>query len=184
MSVKEAFDIYFEKRAKRIELLRKVPYNKNTCPPELILPESLDKDGYAEWIPKLQDKPVDFGKAEAELGFAVSPQIKEYVSSYWFLDLDGRFESEHGTVSLCLKMITPYTDIVKFLTEYFNYEDTNCPKEHDLLMIGSFCCINGDDGYLIMADNDTDEVTAVQPLDKRSVHLADSIEELLKKMDM
>ena len=49
-------------------------------------------------------------------------------------------------------------------------------------LIGSFCCIERDDSYLVHVDNDTGEVFAVQNFDKVSIKIADSIENLLKEM--
>ena len=42
--------------------------------------------------------------------------------------------------------------------------------------------INGNDSYLVQVNNDTGEVTAVDVMEKISVKLADSIEELLINM--
>ncbi len=184
MSMKEAFDIYFEKVGNAAVFLRKKPFNEKLRHTGLFLTDTLDSEGYAEWKPVLQDRPADFAKAESRLGFKISEQIKEYVSTYWFLYLDGHFVTETGIISLSLNMITQDTDIAELLSVYFNYEDTNCLSEHNLLLIGGFCCIEGDDGYLVMADNETGEVTAVQPVDKKAVHLSGSIEELLKKMEL
>lgn len=149
----------------------------------LYLNGTLDNEDYAEWEPVLQDKPVDFAKAESALGFRVSEQIREYLSVYWFLPLDGHFDSEFGTIGLSLDMLVPDTDISELLAINFNFEDTNYLNEHNWLKIGG-CSIDGDDGWLVMAVNETDEVLAVQPVDRKSVHLADSIEELLIKMEL
>lgn len=184
MSVKEAFDIYFAKLKNSADFLRKAPYTEKLGLTGLFLPDTLDAEVYAEWRPVLQDRPVDFEKAEKELGFAISGQIREYVSAYWFLGLNGHFETESASAGLCLDMITPLTGVEELLTLRFNYEDTNYLKEHNLFMIGGFCCIGGDDGYLVMVNNETDEVTAVQPIEKKTVHLADSVEELLLKMEL
>lgn len=183
MSVKEAFGIYFEKAANAVIFLRKKPYIEKLSHTQLYLPETLDNEGYAEWKPVFQDKPADFAAAESALGFRVSEQIREYLSTYWFLPLDGHFSSEFGIIGLSLDMLVPDTDIAELFAVNFNFEDTNYIKEHNWLKIG-VCSIDGDDGWLVMADNDTDEVLAVQPLDRKTVHLADSIEELLIKMEL
>lgn len=44
-----------------------------------------DKFDELEWQLKLQTEPIDFKAIEEELGFSVNPQIKEYLSTYWFL---------------------------------------------------------------------------------------------------
>ena len=173
MSMKEAFDTYFEKAANAVIFLRKMPYIEKLSHTGLYLNDTLDNESYAEWTPVLQDKPVDFAKAESILGFRVSEQIREYLSVYWFLPLDGHFDSELGTIGVTLHMLVPDTDISELLAINFNFEDTNYLNS-----------IDGDDGWLVMADNETDKVLAVQPVDRKSVHLADSIEELLIKMEL
>lgn len=183
MSMKEAFDTYFEKTANAVIFLRKKPYIEKLSHTGLYLNGTLDNEDYAEWKPVLQDKPVDFAKAESALGFRVSEQIREYLSVYWFLPLDGHFDSELGTIGVTLDMLVPDTDISELLAINFNFEDTNYLNEHNWLKIGG-CSIDGDDGWLVMADNETDKVLAVQPVDRKSVHLADSIEELLIKMEL
>ena len=44
-------------------------------------------------------------------------------------------------------------------------------------MIGDFCCIDGNDSYMVHINNDTGEV-----FDKISIKIANSIEELLGEM--
>ena len=48
-----------------------------------------DKFDELEWQLKLQTEPIDFKAIEEELGFSVNPQIKEYLSTYWFLPFEG-----------------------------------------------------------------------------------------------
>ena len=55
-------------------------------------------------------------------------------------------------------------------------------KDHKYFLIGSYCRVGGIDSYLVHVNNDTSEVTAVHAGDKKSIKLADSIEELLLNM--
>lgn len=51
-----------------------------------------------------------------------------------------------------------------------------------LIPTAGYCIIDGVDSYLVQVNNETGEVTAVEVMDKRSIHLANSIEELLCNM--
>ncbi len=186
MSMKEAFETFFEEmkqnNIKELGIAPKAPCDEKRFPTGLFLLDTLDADGYAQWKPKLQDKTVSFSVIENELGFTIHPQIKLYVSTYWFLQLEGNIETECGLVRLGLNAITPYTDIHALLPENFNSEETHYLSDHNYFLIGTYCMINGNDSYLVEVNNDTGEVTAVEVMDKRSVRLAGSIEKLLLNM--
>lgn len=68
---------------------------------------------------------------------------------------------------------------VKFFFDKKEFHYLNCGN---YFLIGGFCCIEGNDSYLVHVNNDTGEVFAVQNFDKISIKIADSIEELLRKM--
>ena len=134
-----------------------------------------------EWQPKLQTEPIDFKPLEEELGFSINPQIKEYLSTYWFLPLEG---STDTVEQLVLDEVLPkpqqkFLEDVKF---FFNKKELHYMSEGEYFLIGGFCMIERDDSYLVHVDNDTGEVFAVQNFDKVSIKIADSIEDLLKKM--
>ena len=64
----------------------------------------------------------------------------------------------------------------------FNHCGAHYLKDHKYFLIGTFCNVCGIDDYLVHVNNDTCEVNAVHVGDKKSIKLADSIEELLLKM--
>ncbi len=76
MSMKEAFDIFFQKRDKFYEKYRDV---------DLPIPMK----------PVLQSAPIDFTEIEDKLGFKIHPSIKEYLSTYWFDDIEGFFQYKY-----------------------------------------------------------------------------------------
>jgi hypothetical protein len=49
-------------------------------------------------------------------------------------------------------------------------------------MIASYCCINGNDSYLVQVNNRTGEITAVEVQDEISVKIADNIIDLLTNL--
>lgn len=186
MSMKEAFETFFEEMTqnyiKKKGVPPKAPCNEAKFPTGLFLLETLDENGYAQWKPKLQEKPVSFEKVEKVLGFSIHPQIKEFLSTYWFLALDARLQTSSDNVILRLDGLTPYIVLDERIESGFNNEQTHYLSDHKYFLLGSYCVISGNDSYLIQVNNDTGEVTAVDVMDKRSVKLADSIEELLVNM--
>ena len=186
MSMKEAFETFFEKMTqnniKKKGVPPKAPCNEDRFPTGLFLLDTLDENGYAQWKPKLQEKAVSFTSIEMELEFSIHPQIKEFLSIYWFLALDGIIQTSSGEAELRLTGLTQYSDLDKRIKSSFNNEETHYLHDHKYFLIGTFCSIGGDDSFLVHVNNDTGEVTAVEVMDKISVKLADSIEELLLNM--
>ncbi|MBQ3565566.1 MAG: SecY-interacting protein Syd [Oscillospiraceae bacterium] len=186
MSMKEAFDTFFEEMTQNHMKKWGVPplatCNEERSPTGLFILETLDDEGYAQWNPKLQEKPVSFDNVEKELGFSIHPQIKAFLSTYWFLALDGIIQTSRGEAELRLNGLTPYSNLEERIISDFNNEETHYLHDHKYFLIGTFCSIGGNDSYLVQVNNDTGEVTAVEVMDKRSVKLADSIEELLMNM--
>lgn len=186
MSMKEAFDTFFEEMTQNYLNERgvppKAPCNEAKRPTGLFLLETLDEKGYAQWKPRLQEKPFSFDSVEKELGFSIHPQIKAFLSTYWFLALDGIVQTSRGEAELRLNGLTQYSNLDERIKSDFNNEEAHYLHDHKYFLIGTFCSIGGNDSYLVQVNNDTGEVTAVEVMDKRSVHLADSIEELLCNM--
>lgn len=89
---------------------------------------------------------------------------------------------EETRISFSLSGITPYTSLEDVFKYNFNCEEAHYLSDHNYFLLGTYCRIGGVDSYLVQVNNDTSEVTAVEVMDKRSVHLADSIEELLCNM--
>lgn len=83
---------------------------------------------------------------------------------------------------MTLRGITPYTSLEDALLNNFNCIEAHYLTDNNYFLLGTYCTIDGVDSYLVQVNNDTGEVTAVEVMDKRSVHLADSIEELLCNM--
>lgn len=89
---------------------------------------------------------------------------------------------ENHKVSFTLTGITPYTSIENVILQNFNRTGAHYLSDHNYFLLGTYCKIDGVDSYLVQVNNDTGEVTAVEVMDKRSIKLADSIEDLLYNM--
>lgn len=186
MSMKEAFETFFEEMTQNYLEKRgfppQAPCNEERHPTGLFLLETLNEKGYAQWKPKLQENVVSFSKVEQELGFLIHSQIKEFLSTYWFLALDGRIQTQNKKIVLRLNGLTPYNDLNERIVSGFDNEQSHYLSDHKYFLIGTYCMIDGNDSYLIHVNNDTGEVTAVEVMDKISITLANSIEELLMNM--
>lgn len=186
MNMKEAFDTFFEKMTQDYinewGVPPQAPCNEKRRPTGLFLLETKNNEGYAQWKPRLQEKPVSFDNIEKKLGFIIHPQIKAYFSTYWFLPLEAKILTENGKISFTLSGITPYTSLEDILIHNFNCIGAHYLTDHNYFLLGTYCKIDGVDSYLVQVNNDTGEVTAVEVMDKRSVKLADSIENLLMNM--
>lgn len=186
MSMKEAFETFFEEMTQNylneLGVPPQAPCNEKRRPTGLFLLETKNSEGYAQWKPKLQDKPVSFDNIENKLGFKMHPQIKEYFSTYWFLPLEAKILTADSKISFTLSGVTQYTSLEDVLLHNFNCSEAHYLNDHNYFLLGTYCKIDGVDSYLVQVNNETGEVTAVEVMDKRSVHLADSIEELLCNM--
>lgn len=76
-----------------------------------------------------------------------------------------------------------HIDFLQYIGYRFNNEDFSYLGNNDFIMIGSSVQIGPIDSYLLEVNNNTGEVFAIEVMDKRSVKLVDSIEELLVNME-
>jgi hypothetical protein len=186
--MKEAFDVFFEEMKqnwlKSMGVPPQAPCNEVKRPTGLFVLETLGNysKGYAEWRPKLQEEQVSFENVEKELGFSIHPELKEFLSTYWFLALDGEIYISEERVDLRINAITPNIILDSLIKYNFNREQAHYLSDHNYFLLGTYCMIDGNDSYLVQFNNDTAEVTAVEVMDKRSVKLADSIKVLLVNM--
>jgi len=85
MGMKEAFEVFFEEMDRnsmeKFSEPPRVPYMEGIVSKELLLLDTLSKDGYAVWRPRLQEDKIYFEKIEEELGFTIHPQIKEFLNT-------------------------------------------------------------------------------------------------------
>ena len=163
MSMREAFDIFFENNNKSWRrtwgTLPRVPRCDKYRQSSLIVAEN-DKFDELEWLPKLQEN---------------------FLSTYWFMPLEGKTDKiDH----LVLHELLPQSqyELLKITKCYFNKKEYHYRNDGNYFLIGDFCCIDGNDSYMVHINNDTGEVFAVQNFDKISIKIANSIEELLGEM--
>ena len=181
MSMKEAFDTFFaEMDRNSLEntgKLTRIPYKEGYVSKELIILDTLDDEGYAVWRPQLQTEPVSFDDIEKELDFEIHPQLKEYLTTYWFRSIEARVNLEKHSLIIELNAVLPGISMNKWLKNMLASEETHYLSDHVYFLLGTYCAVDEFDDYLVEFNNDTGEVT-----DRVSIKLAGSIEELLKMM--
>ena len=182
MSMKEAFDTFFEEMdrnsLKVLGTLPTVPCREGA----LILPDTCDEYGYSVWRPQLQTEPFSFDDIEKDFGFAIHPQLKEYLTTYWFRRLEARMVVDGEEIFFALNSILPGTNFTEWLRRMKSDEETHYLNDCVYFILAIYCNIDGVDSFLVEFNNDTGEVTAVEVGDGVSIKLADSLEELLKTM--
>ncbi|MBR6599129.1 MAG: SecY-interacting protein Syd [Oscillospiraceae bacterium] len=179
MGMKEAFETFFEEMCKKY--IPSIPYREGIVSKELLLLDTL-KGGYAEWRPRLQEEKISFEKIEEELGFTIHPQIKEFLNTYWFRTLEAKMEVCEKKISFTLMQLIPGTRFDELIRTRFNRSEAHYLRDNNYFLIGTYCKVDKVDSYLVQVNNETCEVTAVHVGDRRSIKLADSIEELLMTM--
>lgn len=169
-TLKAYFDTYVEWYKKEYGSLPKTKYSeKNNTNESIYILETLDEHGNICWLPKLQSTEVHFEKLENEIGFSIHESIKELFSTYWFALIEG----EHEIGEIWINGIQPGIDVLWRIKDGF-IKGKNHYIENDI-----FFCLGLSDSYSIMLNNNTGEITAVIFYEKESIHLADSLEELL-----
>ena len=189
MSMKEAFDIYFTKLnevwQENHRAYPKTFYLKRRDVKDVYVPGTIDEEGYVQWQPKLQTEAVDFELIERELGITIHLHLKEYFSTYWFMQLSGYV----GENSYSFDNVYPNAVISELIKK--SREEGNIDY-----MQGIFFAIgdaNQDCGLYV--NNDNGEVICVDwdlarhydfkiPFDEVSFKVADSMAELIKKLEV
>lgn len=192
MSMKEAFDIYFKKLSlsnkDNTGHMPKVAYVKQCDLKEIYIMSSLDGYGYAEWQPILQTEPVDFESIEKELKLTIHPHLKEYFSTYWFMQLGGDVEGN----GYCLTRIPPNINIPLLVKKcrqegnidylngvFFTIGDADIDGNQDCGLY-----VNNNNGEVICVDWDLARHHNLQiPLSETSFKIANSLAELITNFE-
>ncbi|MDR2929203.1 MAG: hypothetical protein LBV41_13560 [Cytophagaceae bacterium] len=220
--MKEAFDIFWKKSLKAKEagdwvLLHHVLRDDEEINNGVYIPGTKSKDGWADWLPKLQSEPVDFEKIDSWFSLArrapIHQQMKEYVSTYWFMNLEGFLDEiaeaseanddddDDERYTLYLDAVEPRKSVLSIFESYIHqYNNRKSFQAYDgftyLLQFGTFLEIGDAQGGIyggLYFNNDTGEVICVdwdwvysdfkKPLEEVSYKVASSLEELIKKLE-
>ena len=123
--------------------------------------------------PVLQSAPIDFTEIEDKLGFKIHPSIKEYLSTYWFDDIEGFFQYKY----VHLNGLLSNKNMINVFKYGFVKDDFNYLKKQKYFLIGIT------DSEDIFVNNETGEVIRVICYEHSSNNFANSIEEFIKGID-
>ncbi|MDR3091494.1 MAG: SecY-interacting protein Syd [Clostridiales bacterium] len=184
--MKEAFDGYFDKLneawLQKTGFRPQVPFVERLKDTGLYLVDTLNEydEGYAAWRPKLQTEKTDFEPIEKKLGlgFEINPQIKDYISVYWFMGLEGK---RKGNVYY-FPAILPVVSAEYYVENFVKHGKSHFDKNQIYIWLGHVCA-GADDSFQIYVNNGDCGVFAVQVLENKSIKVADSIEELIDELE-
>ena len=184
MSMKEAFDAFFAEMdnnsMKKFGELPSIPYIEGIVSKDLLVLDTL-KNGYVVWRPELQKEHPSFDNVEKELGFIIHPQIKEYLTTYWFRRLEAKINVSDEDINFALDGMLPGKEIDDRVRGRLCTSDEHYLSNTNFLL-GTYCRVRDNDGYLVCVNNETCEVSAVDVGNQVSIKLANNIEELLFNM--
>ena len=192
MNMKEAFDSYFKKLSlsnqEHTGHMPKVVYIKQCNLNGIYLMDTLDNYGYAEWQPVLQKGDFNFIELETKLGFSINPDIKDFYSTSWFMQLYGNYNG----YNVFIDKIPPNCDLEHSILSAYNHGD------HDYMNPGIFFCIGDVDSDLLedcslYVENNTGCVYGVdwndasdsdysKPFSECSFLISDSLKNLINEL--
>ena len=173
--MKQAFEAFFRKY--RAFWLRE--YGK---PPSVAYTDALNKDlllsgpdeeGDAAWRPVLQTAPVDWDMLEKRIGFVIRPDLKAYLSTFYFLSLEGKL----GDAWLNFTPINDREDVGTLVLAGSDRIRSAFPGK-PCLQLG-YACVDDDDGYCLFADNASGEVFCQEFDTNHRVYLGETVEAVL-----
>lgn len=181
MSIKEVMEKCFKMQQEfwkdNFNSYPKTPYMEEFN--ELFIENSIDEEGYAEWKPIEQNTKIEENKIEKTLGLKLNLELKEFYSSYCFMQLIGKMRN--GTIVYFDKI--PSKKINEYILE--KYIDSSQVEKYDifkskcdLFELGS-ATIDGNDGFLVCFDNIKGSVLFIYFVEKKVYDIGMSLYDLL-----
>ncbi len=182
MSIKENLEKCFDRKVRfwmeAFNSNPKAPYIPEIDKNNIFIEGTVDDEGYAQWLPIMQTREIDFVSLENKLGFKLHEQMKEYLSSYWFLELIGRMAND---ITIYFNKVSGMDDIYSVLFSELNTDafvvTGGITSGHKLILIG-IATIKGDDSNEIYFDNETAEMIFINS-DNNILNSGWTLEEML-----
>lgn len=164
---KEYFDYWYDKYG----TLPKVPWDEDIS--SLLYQSEPDEEGYVYWKPKLKDIHENFEYIEEILGINVNNSIKEYFNSYWFLNLEGFY----NTKRISLEPVEPDKNVLEYFQNIKQYEESigNSFRYIDIGFISPediSIAVDNETGKIVKHDYETEEIEVI----------AESLDELIGQL--
>ncbi len=152
-----------------------VPYSESFDRSMLI--GAPDEDGEIQWVPKVQEHDFDWAPVEAELGFALCPELRDYYNSFFFLALSGSF----GSSELHFYRIDGTEPLEKIILRHHQDAQHLFPGT-ECFLIGN-AVVNDDDSYFIYFDNASGKLFCYESDTKKELLLSYSIAKTIGSME-
>lgn len=177
--IKKAMESFFDKQKtmsqKRLGTNPSVPYSESLN--KRLLISQPDDDGEVEWKPSLQPTFTKWKEIEDILGFILCDELKAYYSSYFFLDLSGKF----GSAFLYFQPIYSEDNLKGIIIQQYKDGQYIFPKSQ-VFLIGN-AVIDDDDGYFIFYDNSSSKTFCHETDSNRQVLLTYSLAKVINSIE-
>ncbi|NLA52504.1 MAG: hypothetical protein GX860_10345 [Alcaligenaceae bacterium] len=180
VTITQSFCSYFEK----LEALYRTAFG---TAPTVAYTDALNKtllisepneEGEVQWKPIKQGFEIDWNSIEAELGFKLCQELKEYYSTYYFLSLNGSF----GNCDLYFYPIDGSKQISQIVMQ--NYKDAQYVfPDTQLFLIGN-AVVDDNDNYFIYYDNSTGKLFCHESETGKQILLSYSIAKTISSMEV
>ncbi len=138
----------------------------------------------------MQNQSIDFDEVEEELGFKINEQIKQFFTTYWFMQMYGNYNGNE----CYFNKIVPNADIKTIILKSYRSGNIDYMKPHNYFHIGDVDNIDHEDCGLYV-DNSSCQVVGIdwdrasdcdfsKPLSEFMFPVCDSLEELVKKIEV
>jgi hypothetical protein len=134
-----------------------------------------DEEEYVYWKPIEKKDLENFSEIERILDLKIHDSIKEYFNSYWFLNLQGFYDSR----LISLEPVEPCKQVLEFFKAMKHYEESK-GRKHRYLHIGF---ISPED-MAVIVDNETGKVFIEDFETEKYELLEDSLVDLINNMNV
>lgn len=179
MNVKMAMECYFTKLKslykEKYNTFPTVTYTKDLNPN--LLYSKPNDDGEIEWMPCEQTRLPNFSEVENCIGIKIGERLREYYSSYMFIDMSGKI----GRTSYYFYPIGATKPVEECIKQ--NYEDgKNTFQKDGIFAIGNVV-IAGDDQYILCFDVQSDTLCVYGVEDESKKLIGNDFVEIIFNME-
>lgn len=176
MTMKEAFETYFEK-------LNNVWKDGIGCYPmisedeknnkDLIISEP-DEDGEVEWQPQLQKNEINFSSI---INFDLCEELKGFYNTYSFFSLRGKI----ANVRLYFDPVNAIETVEDTIKKAFENGQYYYPNSQ--IFVLGVASIDEDDNYILFFDNKTGRLFCYEGDTKKEITISDSLAKTISLME-
>jgi hypothetical protein len=122
-----------------------------------------DEYGYVSWRPAKKTVYTDLTPVESAIEMPVHPSVKDYLNSYWFAEMAGKY----GNLGITLMPVLPGIELQSFLAKLVGYKEAHNDRlEHIPLGVefnGDLVVVNNRTGEVELEDYERGEFRTIAP---------------------